>query len=41
MDPDGWLLVLGAGRDSAVGRGASSGLPLEELQDGLDIRDHL
>lgn len=41
LHPDGWPLVLGAGGDDAVGGGASCGLPLEELQDGLDVCGHL
>lgn len=41
LHPDGWPLVLGAGGDGAVGGGAGRGLPLEELQDGLDVCRHL
>ncbi len=41
LHPDGWPLVLGARGDGAVGRGAGGGLPLQELQDGMDIRGHL
>lgn len=37
LDSDGRPLVLGAGGDGAVGGGAGRGLPLEELQDGLDV----
>lgn len=41
LHPDGRPLVLGAGGDGAVGGGSGRGLPLEELQDGLDVRRHL
>lgn len=41
LHPDGWPLVLGAGGDDAVGGGPGRGLPLEELQDGLDVCGHL
>lgn len=41
LDPDGRAVVLWAGGDGAVGGGAGSGLPLEELQDGLDVCSHL
>lgn len=41
LHPDGWPLVLGAGADGAVGGGTGGGLPLEELQDGLDVCCHL
>lgn len=41
LHPDGGSLVLGAGGDGAVGGGAGCGLPLEELQDGLDVCCHL
>lgn len=37
LHPDGRPLVLRAGGDGAVGGGARRGLPLEELQDGLDV----
>lgn len=37
LDPDGWPLVLWVGGDGAVGGGTDGGLPLEELQDGLDV----
>lgn len=41
LHPDSRPLVLGAGGDGAVGGGAGRGLPLEELQDGLDVWGHL
>lgn len=41
LEHDGGRLVLWAGGDRAVGGGAGRGLPLEELQDGLDVRRHL
>lgn len=41
LEHDGGLLVLWAGGDRAVGGGAGRGLPLEELQDGLDVWRHL
>lgn len=41
LDPDGRAVVLRAGGDGAVGGGAHCRLPLEELQDGLDVCRHL
>lgn len=41
LEHDGGRLVLWAGGDRAVGGRAGRGLPLEELQDGLDVRRHL
>lgn len=41
LHPDGRPLVLRAGGDDAVGGGTGRGLPLEELQDGLDVCCHL
>lgn len=37
LHPDGRPLVLWAGGDDAVGRGNHGGLPLQQLEDGLDV----
>ena len=37
LAPDGWTLVVRAGGDGAIGRRTQSSLPLQQLQDGLDV----